>query len=331
MFNIQDSSTDWKRLTCRPKLKLKVPTSTVEVQEGLVAVVDPRQCEVLGLEHEPRLLDHTLVPVLGPGRQPWAAEHNRLVVAVEFGRRIVPQDRLKVESIHRLSDRNPRQCLPKGIMPISSTFSLFGMCFLPCSNKRPKLCRSDMPLRQMHSHHLLFLRQGLLIADRSTAIIIRDILDTCRRFTALVERWGGDVLPELLLESEGPGDGIGHLFDEREKAVMGITESLHELYSDFFRLLVDAQNPSSERDKDSSSGGASFSRTSRATQILQIQNSRVMSRQTSSAGSGAGVSGIGKKGVSKEMSDKAMAVDASMGRHLEQCQFHPLYPAASLL
>ena len=186
----------------------------------------------------------------------------------------------------------------------------------------------------MHSHHLMFLRQGLLIADRSTAIIIRDILDTCRRFTALVERWGGDVLPELLLEVESNDDGFGQLFEEREKAVTGITETLHELYSDFFRLLVDAQNPSAERerDKDSSSGGGgggvSFSRTSRATQILQIQNSRVMSRQTSfagaAAGAGAGVSGIGKKGMSKEMSDKAMDVDASMGRHLEQCKSRPL-------
>lgn len=162
----------------------------------------------------------------------------------------------------------------------------------------------------------MFLRQGLLIADRSTATIIRDILGTCRRFTAIVERWGGDVLPELLLEgSTSEGEGVGQLIEEREKAVREITESLHELFSDFFRILVDAQNPTN--DKESSSAGASFSRTSRATQILQIQNSRVMARQTSFAGQ---ATGIGKKGVSKEIGDKAMDVDASMGRHLEQCE-----------
>lgn len=52
----------------------------------------------------------------------------------------------------------------------------------------------------MHSRHLSFLREGLLIADHGFAIIIRDILETCKRFTGLVERWGGDVLPELLTE-----------------------------------------------------------------------------------------------------------------------------------
>lgn len=177
----------------------------------------------------------------------------------------------------------------------------------------------------------MFLRQGLLIADRSTATIIRDILDTCRRFSALVERWGGDVLPELLLEgsgsAQGEGEGEGQLIQEREKAVSEITENLHELFSDFFKLLVDAQNPSADR--DSSSAGVSFSRTSRATQILQIQTSRVMARQTGFAGTTA--TGIGKKGFSKEISDKAMDVDASMGRHLEQRKSTPSHRSSSRL
>jgi gamma-tubulin complex component 4 len=162
--------------------------------------------------------------------------------------------------------------------------------------------------RQMHTRHLAFLREGLLIADTSTAVLIRDILDTCRRFTSTVERWGGDVLPELLMEGAS-GEQIGELIEEREKAVLETSENFNELLSEFFKVLVDAQNPTAEKD---SSAGVSFSRTSRATQILQIQSSRVMARQASFAG----VSG--RKGLSKEVTDKALDVEASMGRHLEQ-------------
>jgi len=71
--------------------------------------------------------------------------------------------------------------------------------------------------RQMHARHLSFVREGLLIADLDLAIIIRDILDTCKRFTGLVDRWGGDVLPELL------DDQVGNLVKERAAAVHEIS------------------------------------------------------------------------------------------------------------
>lgn len=159
----------------------------------------------------------------------------------------------------------------------------------------------------MHTRHLAFLREGLLIADTSTAVLVRDILETCRRFASTVERWGGDVLPELLMEGAS-GEGIGEMIEEREKAVSDMSETFNELLSDFFKVLVDAQNPTADKD---SSAGVSLSRTSRATQILQVQNSRVMARQASFAG-------VSRKGLSKEMTDKAMDVEASIGRHLEQ-------------
>jgi hypothetical protein len=165
-------------------------------------------------------------------------------------------------------------------------------------------------IRQMHSRHLTFLKEGLLIADTSTAVLVRDILDVCRRFTSTVERWGGDVIPELLMEGAS-GEQTGQMVQERDLVVRETNETLHELLADFFKMLVDAQNPTA--DKDGTFGGTSFSRTSRATQILQIQNSRVIGRQTSFAG----VSG--RKGLSKEISDRALDVEASMSRHLEQC------------
>jgi hypothetical protein len=48
----------------------------------------------------------------------------------------------------------------------------------------------------MHTRHLQLLREGLLLTDIPLLGVIRDIIDICKRFAGLVERWGGDVLPE---------------------------------------------------------------------------------------------------------------------------------------
>ncbi len=93
----------------------------------------------------------------------------------------------------------------------------------------------------MHARHLAFLREGLLIADRESALLVRDILDTCKRFCGLVERWGGDVLPELLSDEEG--DVVG----ERAKAVDEVNEVSRrlgaELKSTSTQLTPDAPRP----------------------------------------------------------------------------------------
>lgn len=122
----------------------------------------------------------------------------------------------------------------------------------------------------MHARHLAFLREGLLIADHESAVLVRDILDTCKRFCGLVERWGGDVLPELLSDDEG--DVVG----ERAKVVEDVGEvrrgrayrpellqfcrtsshqTFHDLVTDLFRLLLDSQAPPAA--DTSVSGGAS--------------------------------------------------------------------------
>lgn len=54
---------------------------------------------------------------------------------------------------------------------------------------------------------------------------IKSILDVCERFSGLVERWGGDVLPDLLLEGLGVGidEGrVGRLVNERMEIVREI-------------------------------------------------------------------------------------------------------------
>lgn len=76
----------------------------------------------------------------------------------------------------------------------------------------PSLTGAD--IRQMHARHLAFLREGLLIADRDTAVLVKDILDTCKRFAGLVDRWGGDVLPELLSDDDSAVEERTRVVDE---------------------------------------------------------------------------------------------------------------------
>lgn len=129
-----------------------------------------------------------------------------------------------------------------------------------------------LTLRQMHARHLAFLREGLFIAERESAQLIRDILDTCKRFAGLVERWGGDVLPELLL------DDSNDQVSERARAVSEISDTLHEQIGEFFRLLLESQTPSAGQEGGGSMtrGGGSMTRAStsraRVTQIMAVNS-----------------------------------------------------------
>jgi gamma-tubulin complex component 4 len=87
------------------------------------------------------------------------------------------------------------------------------------SKQAPKRYLDFITLRTMHSRHLSFLREGLLIADKGLAVMVRDILETCRRFAGFVERWGGDVLPGLLEDDSSGDDGVGILVQERHDAI----------------------------------------------------------------------------------------------------------------
>ncbi|RXK35412.1 hypothetical protein M231_07316 [Tremella mesenterica] len=176
----------------------------------------------------------------------------------------------------------------------------------PPTPGKPQTTHLDfLTLRQMHSRHLAFLREGLLIADRTSAALIRDILMSCRRFTALVDRWGGDVLPELLVE--GSAEEVTKLLKERQMAVQEVADTLRDQLTEFFRMLVESQNPSL--------GDTSTSGTSRtnASKINLTHASRILSRHTSF------------KGVSKNKTGPTTAgkedtadADSNMSRHIEQ-------------
>lgn len=183
----------------------------------------------------------------------------------------------------------------------------------PTPNKAQGVYLDFLTLRQLHTLHLSFLREGLLIADFNLATVIRDILDTCRRFTGLVERWGGDVLPELLMEGIN-GEEVGKMVKERAQAVQQINDRLHELLTDFFGALLDTQNPgAADPDKSVADGGGSLSRTMRAAQI-----SRMMSRQANFTAAAMNAKKSAKSKMQMDKEERELEADTLMARHIEQ-------------
>lgn len=73
-------------------------------------------------------------------------------------------------------------------------------------------------LRTIHTNYLTRLLDGCLLTNPSITGILLPILTVCERFVALVERWGGDVLPALLFEGSirsGGEEEVGSLVKER--------------------------------------------------------------------------------------------------------------------
>lgn len=44
------------------------------------------------------------------------------------------------------------------------------------------------------------LRDGLLLTDINLVSLIRDIVGTCKQFVGLIDRWGGDGVPDQLAQ-----------------------------------------------------------------------------------------------------------------------------------
>jgi len=82
-------------------------------------------------------------------------------------------------------------------------------------------------LRTIHTNYLGRLVDGCLLNNPSLTSVMRQLLDVCERFVALVERWGGDVLPALLFEGSlmsGGEQEVGALVKERWAVVAEIDE-----------------------------------------------------------------------------------------------------------
>jgi gamma-tubulin complex component 4 len=80
-------------------------------------------------------------------------------------------------------------------------------------------------LRTLHATYLGNIVSGSLLAHAGCASLVRAALETCERFVAQVERWGGDVLPGMLEEgSAGTDGGVGKLVEERFQVVREMDE-----------------------------------------------------------------------------------------------------------
>ncbi len=81
-------------------------------------------------------------------------------------------------------------------------------------------------LRALHRTYLYSLTAGSLLSNAACSNTIKTIMDICEVFVASVERWGGDVLPDLLEEGSivSQDNGVGKLVLERSRIVRDINE-----------------------------------------------------------------------------------------------------------
>ncbi|KAH7104927.1 Spc98 family-domain-containing protein [Auriculariales sp. MPI-PUGE-AT-0066] len=95
-------------------------------------------------------------------------------------------------------------------------------------------------LRRLHSSFLERIVAGCLLVSPGLSTLVRSICEVCERFVGHVERWGGDVLPDLLAEgsvAEGTNSRLGDLVRERFTVVQDVNESLSSLLEAFYEQL----------------------------------------------------------------------------------------------
>ena len=94
-------------------------------------------------------------------------------------------------------------------------------------------------LRTIHHDYLERIIVGTLLSNQPLTAIIRSLLQLCDQFVAQVERWGGDVLPELLIEgsiNNSEHERVGDMVRERLAAVAQINQASSSSFSDSIPL-----------------------------------------------------------------------------------------------
>lgn len=94
-------------------------------------------------------------------------------------------------------------------------------------------------LRTIHHDYLERIIVGTLLSNQPLTAIIRSLLQLCDQFVAQVERWGGDVLPELLIEgsiNNSEHERVGGMVRERLAAVAQINQAGSSSFSDSIPL-----------------------------------------------------------------------------------------------
>lgn len=80
-------------------------------------------------------------------------------------------------------------------------------------------------LRTIHHDYLERIVVGTLLSNPPLTAIIRSLLQLCDQFVAQIWRWGGDVLPELLIEgsiNNAENEKVGDMVRERLTVVSEI-------------------------------------------------------------------------------------------------------------
>lgn len=97
-------------------------------------------------------------------------------------------------------------------------------------------------LRTIHHDYLERIVVGTLLSNQPLTAIIRSLLQLCDQSAAQIERWGGDVLPELLIEgsiNNAENENVGDMVRERLAAVLEINHvSSCSFHSLLFALLI---------------------------------------------------------------------------------------------
>lgn len=113
-------------------------------------------------------------------------------------------------------------------------------------------------LRTIHHDYLERIVVGTLLSNQPLTAIIRSLLQLCDQFVAQIERWGGDVLPELLIEgsiNNAETERVGGMVLERLNVVSEINhaslliflstlflisqvQTLHDLLQSFYEQLT---------------------------------------------------------------------------------------------
>jgi gamma-tubulin complex component 4 len=96
-------------------------------------------------------------------------------------------------------------------------------------------------LRTIHHDYLERIIVGTLLSNQPLTAIIRSLIQLCDQFVAQVERWGGDVLPELLIEgsiNDAENERVGDMVRERLAAVFEINQASPSLILSLFSALL---------------------------------------------------------------------------------------------
>ena len=93
-------------------------------------------------------------------------------------------------------------------------------------------------LRTIHHDYLERVIVGTLLSNQPLGAIIRSLLELSDQFVSQIERWGGDVLPELLIEgsiNNAENERVGDMVRERLAALSTVHQASP---SSFFFLCV---------------------------------------------------------------------------------------------